>query len=103
MKRKVALALLCFSITSGVGFGAALDESYVDMVFDKFEEYTPEQKEKKVDEAKMVLANPDDPDGKMIDATYITIVKSKEGSIRKYNISKEELKKNTDALKEMDC
>lgn len=99
MKRKIALIALCLALTSSNGFAAALDDSYVDMVFDKFESYSDEVKEKQINKAKDLLANPADTEGKGAEILYIQVLNDKKDEMDKHGITETDLRKNVDALK----
>jgi len=88
-------------MTSFGSFGATLDDKYVDLVFDKLASYEDEDvKEKKINEAKDFLANPWDEGNTGLESLYVSITKDKKDQMEKYGISKSDVRRNIDALKE---
>ncbi|MBN2794421.1 MAG: S-layer homology domain-containing protein [Clostridia bacterium] len=92
--KKGILVFICLILFSLPIYAESIDESYIDLIFDKFADYSESIRNGKAEELKVFME-----ENARLDLLYTVIITTKSDLMAKYNISEADLKKNIDALK----
>ncbi len=93
MKKTIVIILLLLMSLNFV-YAESLDESYIDLIFDKFASYDDDIKAQRSDELMVFMES-----GGRLEILYTVIVTTKQDAMADYNITTEDVRKNIDALK----
>lgn len=93
--RKIVLLLSTFLLFSSTCFGEMIDKSYIDLIFDNFDDYSEVEKKENTEILDVLISS-----NIGLELLYSEIIRSKSDALKARGISNEELRKNIDILKE---
>lgn len=92
--KKIICFLCCLILGGQLALGDTIDDTYINLIFDKFSSYDEQTKLEKAEELRVFMKTEE-----RLDLLYTLVVTTQGDNMEKYGISNAEIKSNIEALK----